>query len=404
MYSVGIDVAKLRHKGVVIDGSGNLIGKAVIIENRRDAFEEFEARLLALSQDQNEFEIGMEASGPYWLALYEYFVCRGWRVYVYNPLQINAFGKIDLRKCKTDAKDAYRIALFLHKKEGPARPVPERETLCIRELSRMRFRLVDQISDTKRSIINILDRAFPEYASLFSDVFIVSSRRLLQEAVSSEEFAAFDLSELTQLLKKSSRGRFGLMKAQEIIKAAKRSIGLPWLADAAHLEISLLLKQVEFLEDQVTELEAAIAELMAQGPGKEITECLMSVPGIGSTLAAAIWGEIGTIERFESAAALVAFAGIDATVFESGQFIGKRAHMSKRGSPHLRRALWLCADNARHLDPDLNAYYQRKKQEGKHHNTIIGALSRKIVHLLYVLLKEKRPYVPRPAITAEAPA
>ena len=110
-------------------------------------------------------------------------------------------------------------------------------------------------------------------------------------------------------------------------------------------------------------------------------------------LGAVILGEIGDIRRFESPAKLVAYAGIDATVAQSGEFEASHNRMSKRGSPYLRRALFIAANVAGHFDPDLGAFYQRKRAEGKHHSTCLGAVSRKLCYIVHAILTENRPYI-----------
>jgi len=109
----------------------------------------------------------------------------------------------------------------------------------------------------------------------------------------------------------------------------------------------------------------------------------------------AILAEIGDINRFESSEKLVAFAGIDPTVYETGQFVAKKTRMSKRGSPHLRYALWQAASMAIQYDPELKAYYQAKRAEGKHHGTALGAVCNKLISRIYIILKEQRPYIVR---------
>jgi transposase len=103
-------------------------------------------------------------------------------------------------------------------------------------------------------------------------------------------------------------------------------------------------------------------------------------------------GEIGDVNRFATLEKLVAYAGIDATVHQSGQFNATQMHMSKRGSPYLRRALWLSVFVASQHDAELQAYYERKRAEGKHHNTVLGAICRKLLARIFVVLKEQRPY------------
>ena len=151
-----------------------------------------------------------------------------------------------------------------------------------------------------------------------------------------------------------------------------------------------LLAQLDLLDEQRSQVDQVIAELMQQIP-----QHITSIPGIGPVNGAAILAEIGDIQRFETVDKLVAYAGIDATVYQTGQFEASEAHMSKRGSPYLRHALWLAATAAILHDPSLKEYYQKKRNEGKHHGTALGAVCHKLLTRIFVVLKEQRAYVIR---------
>jgi len=215
---------------------------------------------------------------------------------------------------------------------------------------------------------------------------VQSSRALLQQAVSAQEFAEFDLGELTEVLARFSRGRFDAEKAREIQQKARESIGVGFLADAAQVEMRCLLAQIELLERQQEEVDAAEEALMAQIP-----QHITSIPGVGAVTGAAILAEIGDISRFESPDKLVAYAGIDATVHQSGQFQATQMHMSKRGSPYLRLALWQAASMCIQHNDQLKAYYEKKRKEGKAHGTALGAVRRKLLIRIYVILKGEPP-------------
>jgi transposase len=387
MYFCGIDIAKKKHDAVIVDGEGNVLGKPISITNTAAGFEELLTRLESL--DQNVL-IGLEATGHYWLALYERLSEAGFKIVVLNPLQIAAYRRSGIRKVKNDRKDAWWIADYL--RIANLRPTDRQLPILLklRELTRFRYALMGQVGDLKRKVLSILDRVFPEYETLFSDVFIKSSRALLKEAVTAEEIASFDLSELTTILKTNSQGRFGQEKASRIQDLARQSVGVGFLTDAVYLEMRCLLEQLDLLLSQIETLENAIDEMMDQIP-----QFITSIPGVGKVTGSAILAEIGDINRFESSEKLVAFAGIDPTVYETGQFIAKRTRMSKRGSPHLRYALWQAASMAIQYDPELKAYYQAKRAEGKHHGTALGAVCNKLISRIYIILKEQRPYIVR---------
>jgi transposase len=387
MFYCGIDVAKHKHVVSLMDDKGQVTRSAFTITNTRSGFDQ----LLAALQGQPEaVSVGLEATGHYWLALYDELTRQGYTVTVLNPLQIAAYRKTGIRKLKSDASDAVWITDYIWvsnlRPTTPDMPI----LLQLRELTRFRFRLSEQIGDVKRKLLSILDRVFPEYERILTSVFLQASRAVLQEAVSAHEFADFDLHELADLLSQASHGRFGQEKAQLLQQQARQSVGVTFLADAARIEMGCLLAQIKLLEEQRSQLDLAIAERMQQIP-----QYITSIPGIGPATGAAILAEIGDIQRFETLDKLVAYAGIDASVYQTGQFQAAEAHMSKRGSPYLRQALWLAAVAAILHDPALKAYYQKKRDEGKHHGTAVGAVCHKLLARIFVILKERRPYVIR---------
>jgi transposase len=384
MYYCGIDVAKRKHAISLMDDHGHPVQRPFTIENTRAGFDHL---LHALAHLQEPVLIGLEATGHYWWALYEDLTQHGYPVVVLNALQIHAFRKSGVRKVKSDRTDASWIAEFLRfSQPEPAQPTTA-VFLQLKEVSRFRYHLSDQIGDGKRKLLSILDRVFPEYETLFSSVFLNSSRQLLAKAASAQELATFDLAELTELLKTTSRNRFGRTKAERVQTVAQQSVGVHFLADAAQLEVRCLLAQIDLLEEQRDQVDVALAQLMDQVPPH-----LTTIPGVGPTTGAALLAEIGDVQRFDAPEKLVAYAGIDATVYQTGQFEARQRHMSKRGSPYLRHALWQAASMAIQHDDELRAYYDRKRKEGKSHGTALGAVCRKLLTRVFIVLKENRPY------------
>jgi transposase len=377
-------VAKRKHAIALLDERGQPVQRPFTIENTRAGFDHL---LQILAQLHGPVLIGLEATGHYWWALYEDLTHHEYPVVVLNALQVHAFRKSGVRKVKSDRTDASWIAEFLRFSQ----PVPAQPTMAVflqlKEVSRFRYHLSDQIGDCKRKLLSILDRVFPEYETLFSSVFLTSSRQLLAKAASAQELATVDLAELTELLKTTSRSRFGRTKAETVQTVAQQSVGVRFLADAAQLEVRCLLAQIDLLEEQRGQVDEALAQLMDQVP-----QHLTTIPGVGPTTGAALLAEIGEVQRFESPEKLVAYAGIDATVYQTGQFEARQMHMSKRGSPYLRHALWQAAAMAIQHDDELRAYYDRKRQDGKSHGTALGAVCRKLITRIYIVLKENRPY------------
>ncbi len=333
----------------------------------------------------------MEATGHYWLSVYTFFVGLGYSVKVINPIQSEAFRKMYIRQTKNDSKDSYIIAQIMRFGEYSATELSDENIIALRQFSRYRLALVDSCGDCKRRVIALLDQVFPEYEKLFSDTFGSSSTELLLNCPTPEDMLSVSTRKLTNILSKSSRGRLGKEKAEAVKSAAKNTFGVAFAKDAFSFQIKQLMEQIVFLENQLTELEEQISKLL-----HETNQYITTISGIGDVLGAIIISEIGDINRFVHSNQLVAFAGLDVTVKQSGEFSGTKNKISKRGSPYMRRAIWLAAQRAAFCDPVLSEYYQSLRNRGKNHLTAVGAVARKLCNIIFVILKENRPYLSNP--------
>lgn len=270
----------------------------------------------------------------------------------------------------------------------------EENIVALRQLSRYRLTLVDSCSDCKRRAIALLDQVFPEYQKFFSDTFGVSSKEILLKCPTPEDILAIPTNKLSKILEKASNGQFGLEKAKNLKFIAENSFGISFAKDAFSFQIKQLIQQIIFIENQIADLEKQISFLLSK-----TNQVITTISGIGETLGAIIISEIGDIYRFDSPSKLVAFAGLDLKVNQSGAFSGTKNKISKRGSPYLRRAIWLAASRAAFCDPILSDYYQFLKSRGKHHLTAIGAVARKLCNIIFVILRENRPYQINPPLS-----
>ena len=391
MYYCGIDIAKYKHEAAVIDEAGKALLDSISFSNTKEGCEKLPELFERLRISKDDVLIGMEATGHYWLSVHAFLLEQGYDVKVINPIQSEAFRKMYIRQTKNDSKDSFIIAQIMRFGQFSATDLSEEVIVAMRQLSRYRLALVDSCGDCKRRVIALLDQVFPEYDSLFSDTFGVTSKEVLSKYPTPEDMLNVSTRKLTNLLEKASRGRFGREKAEQLKSAAASSFGVSFAKDAFAFQIKQLIEQLEFLEKQSEELEVQIAVLLEQ-TGSYIT----TIPGIGETLGAIILSEIGDINRFDAPNKLVAFAGLDVKIVQSGEFTGTRQKISKRGSPYLRRAIWLAASRAAFCDPILSEYYQSLRARGKHHLTAIGAVSRKMCNTIYAILKENRPWQPVP--------
>ena len=312
---------------------------------------------------------------------------------VINPIKTDAFRKVDsLRKTKTDAIDSVLIAEYLRFANPESSKMANPDVEQLRELARFRSFLVEQATQLKNKAIRVLDQAFPEYGKLFSNTFGEASKALLKQCPTPEEVLATDIRTLTRILKENSGGNCGRAKAEAVKDAARSSIGAKFGARALSFEIKLLVKRLSFTQVQIEELEDEISELLHRSDGHWLT----TIPGIGDSLAASIAGEIGDPDRFETPKKLIAYAGMDASKYQSGANQDTNGHMSKRGSSELRRALMLAADKVRIYDPYFGEYYDSMKARGKHHYVALSGVARKLAGVCLSLMREQRPYESEP--------
>ncbi len=395
MLYVGIDIAKEKHEACVIDQEGNTLLKSFTFPNSAAGANALLARVSKLNAQSDSVTIGMEATGHYWLALYTHLKDNEQTVFVINPVQSDALRNLYIRQTKTDTVDAFIIAEVLRFGRFTQTQLAEPDMLALRNLCRYRMSLIDMISDIKRKVMAVMEQIFPEYESLFSKVFGKASSELLSTCTTPDEMMRLSTDNLAKLLNQASKNRLGTKrattKAQQIQQAAANSFGIKIAADVMAFQVRQELEQIKLMESHIDQLDQQIALLYRR------FDCTLdSMPGLGPVLAAVVLSEIGDISRFSAPEKLVAFAGIDPSVRQSGNFTGNQNRMSKRGSPFLRRAIWLAAFVAAFSDPVFSAFYQKKRAEGKDHMTAIGAVSRKYLYTVFSLLNSGQLYVPHP--------
>lgn len=397
LFYVGIDIGKRNHEVGLIDEKGNPIGKTLRFANSKVG-----SNKLLTFFNQHELipdntVVGLEATGHYWLSVFSFLHKLGFKTTVFNPLQSDALRHFYIRKTKTDTKDAYLIAQVIRIDSPDETPFIQEDLLRLKHLERLRYSFVDQSSDLKRKVISLLDQVFPEYEKIFSNVFGKSSTEILLHTPLPEDLLEIDTEALASLLNQLSKGRFGearaLNKANQLQESAQNTFGIDIATDVFKLQIKLLLEQIKLIESHLKEIEKVMIEL-----SNRQEHYLTTITGISNVTACVVLGEIGSIKRFERPEQLVAFAGLDASVHQSGDFNGSKTRLSKRGSPYLRRAIWQAAFVASFHDPALSVHYQKLRNRGKAHGTAVGAVARKLTHIIFAILRDQKPYEPRPNI------
>lgn len=391
MLYLGIDIGKNTHIASLIDETAKPLFKAFSFSNTTEGANSLIEKLSVHISAPSEVEIGMEATGHYWLSIYSFLVENSFVVHVVNPIQTDGWRRgTEIRKRKTDIIDSVLIADLIRYGDFVETSLSDEDTMSLRNLSRFRSYLVSSFGDLKRKVICVLDQVFPEYRSAFSDIFGETSKELLSHFQTADDFENITSKQLEAVLKNASFKGFAKNKISQISELASNSFGLKFCRNSFALQLKLLIEQIRFIEAQVSDVEAEIKTVL-----DKIDSPITTIPGIGNINAAVILGEIGDISRFSNASKLAAYAGIDASVSQSGEYQSTNNKMSKRGSPYLRKALFQAALIAAFHDPVFSAFYQKKRAEGKHHLTAVGAVARKLCNTVFAILKNNTPYVPQ---------
>jgi hypothetical protein len=261
--------------------------------------------------------------------------------------------------------------------------------MTCRQLTRLRYALVRQASRIKQLIGARLQPVWPEYEGLFVDPFASTSRTLLALAPTPADVLAMDPQILTDTLRRASRGKFAAVKAQQVLAAAGHSVGMRRALEGTRISIRTLLATLDAWRTIRQQLEADIQALADRLP-----RYILTLPGADALRAVSLYGETDPIGHFACSDQLVAFAGLDPVVFQTGQYEAPRRHISKRGSPVLRQTLWLMAHVAVRQEGHLRDFWLRKRQQGLHYLAAVTAVAGKLCRISWRVLTDQRDYVP----------
>ena len=389
MYIVGIDIGKNHHEASIVSPEGKQIGHSLRFATTHKGADSLMSFIFN-NIGNSSCIFGMEATGHYWYPIYSFLKARGYTIYVINPIQSDSLRKMYIRQTKNDSIDSFLIAEVIRFGQFTTTSMADENILAMRQLCRYRDSVISSRTEIKLRISTIMEQIFPEYEKQFSSLWLSTSMGILEKYLTPENIENAPIDELFEIIKDKSHNRLTRAKAISIKEAAADTFGIKIAQDAFSFQLKQLIDRMNFLDKQIEALDIEIMKYYEQ------FDCyLHTIPGIGIIGAATILAEIGDISRFKNSSALVAFAGIDPTVRQSGEFNSTHNHMSKRGSPYLRHAIFLAATTCSFHNSPLNAYYKKKRDQGKHHLTATGAVARKLTTVIYAVLRDSKPYEPK---------
>lgn len=381
MIYVGIDIAKLNHFASAINSDGVVLIEPFEFLNDNDGFYMLLSKLNPFEKDS--IIVGLESTAHYGNNLVSFLVSKGFHVCVINPIQTASLRKNNIRKTKTDKVDTLVIAKAVALMDHPRFvTLYDIALMQLKNLGRFRMKLVKQRSRTKIQLTACLDQVFPELQYFFkSGIHQKTVYAILKEAPSASQIASMHLTHLKNLLVSNSQGRFKKEMALELRVLAQKSVGT--VDRSLSIQITQSIAQIQLLDRQIDVVESEIRDIVIS-----LDSVIMTIPGIGPINGGMILGEVGDINRFSKPRKLLAFAGLDPSVYQSGNFIAKKTKMSKRGSSALRYALMNAAHNVVKYNQTFKKYYDSKRSEGRGHYNALGHCAGKLVRIIFKMLKD----------------
>ena len=379
-YFVGIDIAKNTHWASILSSDGEIISEPFSFNNDNIGFQKLISKLDSLPKDK--ILIGLESTAHYGENIISYLFSLNFNIGIINPIQTANLRRSNIRKTKNDKVDTKIIikALTL----GNYSLVTSRDinNLKLKGLCRSRCNLVTMRSKAKIQLVSYVDQIFPELQNFFKgNLHLNVSYQLLKQFASPNEIKNIHLVKLTNILHDNSHGRYSKNDAITLKELAKTSVGIdnPTLS----LQIKHAISQIELYDEQIKEVESLYKEIL-----DEMNSPILTIPGMSYNQAAVILACIGDINRFEHSCQLLAYAGLDPSVIQSGNFQARSTRMSKRGSSMLRYSLVYSAHNVVKNNKTFKEYYDLKRSEGKSHYCALGHVAHKLVRIIFKMLKD----------------
>ena len=379
MYFIGIDISKYKHDCCIISAADQKVVSKVTIKNNKSGFDELLTIINSLSNPE-DIRIGFESTAHYALNL-ELFLENSLLTFMeVNPVLISEYKKSKtLRRTKTDSVDCESIARWLMTVEYKPHSKGFYHAYSLKSLTRLRDRLIRQRSFYLVKITNVLDHTFPEFKPFFNERLSKTALYLLENYGSAEKMARMN-SASYEKLRSLSRGKFSPQQFLQLKELAANTVGVN--NSIFDVELNSLLSLYKSLVKEIDTIEKEINKLI-----EEVHPHYMSIPGIGPLSAAVIYSEYGDISNFSNPGQMLAFAGIEPGINESGtESHGGR--MVKRGSSQLRYTLINCCLPLIRFDMTFATYYAKKRGEGKPHRVAITHVAKKLIRVIYALERQ----------------
>ena len=335
---------------------------------------------------------GIESTGNYGEPLIHYMVNRGIQMVQVNPFHTKKVKEMRGNSPnKNDKKDPKVIADIIALHNGLTVVIPRGAAAELDRLVHLREILLEDRKRAYNQLESAIVPIFPEFLHIFKDLQIKTVEHLLKYYPLPESIIKLGLEDLIKLLHTVSRGRFGRKKADIFYEAALSSAGIKEGIEGTLLMIKSLYDKISLLDRQLSQVEEGIGTKLSE---VSYSRYIMSIKGIGPIITASIIGEVGDLRKYDYAHQLQKLAGINLYEISSGIQIGQR-HITKRGRHLLRKMLYYAALNVTKKGGILHDTYNKHLKKGMTKTQALTAISRKIIGIIYALVRDSSNYVER---------
>jgi len=392
---VGVDIAKELQWARFVDYRGLELGKALKFQNHKNGFDSILASIETICKNKKLYDVivGMEPTGHYWKPLANYLILNGITVVMVNPYHTKRAKELDDNsQTKSDKKDAITIAKLVRDGRYYEVYMPQDIFAELRVLSNSRISLMKRFNALKNTITAVMDEYFPEITTVFKDPLKgKASMQILKSCPFPSLIIGLGVEGVLIEIKKAVKKTVGRKKAEQLVEAAKNSIGVGYGTVSAKLKLGLMIEELELLIKQLEQLEVAMEQALADtGFGKII----LGIPGIGVVTAASFIGEIGDPMRFDDPRQISKMAGYNLIEDSSGKNKSGTA-ISKRGRKNLRSVLYQMAMTMVAVNNEMKEFYEylkiRKDNPLKKKQALV-VISKKIITVIYNLVKKQTEY------------
>ncbi len=382
IYYIGIDISKYKHDFCIVSNTGEVIVENSSFENNKKGFQSFLDQLKPYNKQ--DVQIAFEATGHYSMNLELFLTNQDYSFMKVNPLVVYQFLKArSLRRTKTDKADSFTMASYLMSIQYKPNSCLLYNIYTLKSLCRSREQLIKERSKFEVLLTNELDRTFPEIKPFFNNMISTTLLFILDKYKNTKHIALMKDYDSIRCI---SRGRFTYTKFAKLKELAKNSVGFH--NENTDLLIITYVSIINNFNDKIDPINKQISTII-----KDLNPRMLSIPGLGEISAAIILSEYGDISNFSNPNKMLAFAGLEPSIIQSGtlEYNGK---MVKHGSGHLRYAIMNIAMTILRYSPTFYDYYLKKRSEGKCHRVALSHVCKKLIRVIYSLEKNNIDFDP----------